>query len=563
MSAERRTVSELVGMGFPEARAREAVSSVGDKSDVQLAITWLLDHGEEDRGGCVEFKHCSHVDELGPGRLVGRALLKFGAPCSHGCSGSENWVCLRCGETRCGRYANRHALRHWEETKVQEERSTSALQAAELQTLPRGHCLALSLLDLSVWCYECQSYVQHEDLEPLVSQMRRLKFGGPSAGEEAMPPAGSPLPGTPSAAHGRLGQASWPLPKLARACADEARPGYQTMRAHEYLDEPEVLRGKVGLLADLIRRSRSCVAYTGAGISTASGIRDYASKAADSVAAGGRRRVSPWEARPTFAHFALVALHREGKLKHWVQQNHDGLPQKAGFPQRDLNEIHGAWYDPSNPVVPMSGTLRTDLIERMLEWEERVDLCLALGTSMVGMNADRMAVAPAKRQEAGAEGALGTVIVALQQTQYDHLAALRIFASIDQVFELLAEEMQLSVPVDAPAESPVAGLAPIVLEHLPYGQDGRRDESASMTMDLRPGQRLRVVNQQSWDEKQYNCVCEVVRASEVHAREGHVALRFTPRQGDGEPVVRILGRWWLEAARVGAVEALPVVPCKE
>merc|ERR1711988_1703419 len=127
-----------------------------------------------------------------------------------------------------------------------------------------------------------------------------------------------------------------------------------------------------------------------------------------------------------------------GYLKQWIQQNHDGLPQKAGFPQNDLNEIHGAWYDPSNPVVPMDGSLRADLIERMLDWESQVDLCLSLGTSMVGMNSDRMAVAPAERMRKGVKGALGTVIVTLQQTQYDSLASIRIFAPIDCVMELLS-----------------------------------------------------------------------------------------------------------------------------
>merc|ERR1712093_790390 len=110
-----------------------------------------------------------------------------------------------------------------------------------------------------------------------------------------------------------------------------------------------------------------------------------------------------------------------------------------------LNEIHGAWYDPSNPVVPMSGTLRDDLIKRMLHWEDQVDLCLALGTSMVGMNADRMAVAPAERARRGKAGALGTVIVSLQQTQYDSISSLRIFAKIDQVMEMLAKELGLAV----------------------------------------------------------------------------------------------------------------------
>merc|ERR1712203_641653 len=147
----------------------------------------------------------------------------------------------------------------------------------------------------------------------------------------------------------------------------------------------------------------------------------------------------------------LVAMHGAGYLKHWIQQNHDGLPQKAGFPQNSLNEIHGAWWDPSNPVVPMDGTLRKDLIEWMLDWEEKVDLCLALGTSMVGMNADRIPVSAANRAaRAPRREALGTVIVALQQTQYDKVASLRIFAPIDEVMALLAQDLSLAV---APAGS--------------------------------------------------------------------------------------------------------------
>merc|ERR1719160_863251 len=179
---------------------------------------------------------------------------------------------------------------------------------------------------------------------------------------------------------------------------------------------------------------------------------DYATKAAGSLAGkDGSRKISPFEAQPSFAHRSLVGLHKAGHLQHWVQQNHDGLPQKAGFPHSDLNEIHGAWYDPSNPVVPMDGTLRGDLVERLLDWEERADLCLALGTSMVGMNADRMAVAPAERRRCGRRGALGTVIVALQQTQYDSMSSIRIFATIDRTMELLAEEMALTIPPEPEA----------------------------------------------------------------------------------------------------------------
>ncbi len=173
-----------------------------------------------------------------------------------------------------------------------------------------------------------------------------------------------------------------------------SRPGYhEQTKAHEYFDAPDVLLAKVKALADLIRRSRHMCAYTGAGISTSSGINDYASKAgAKSVAVGEqvmKKLASPLLASPTISHRVLAAMHPT-HLKHWVQQNHDGLPQKAGFPQEALNEIHGAWFDPSNPVVPMSGNLRDDLIERLMEWEAKADLVLVLGTSLSGMNADRM-----------------------------------------------------------------------------------------------------------------------------------------------------------------------------
>merc|ERR1712139_103639 len=266
------------------------------------------------------------------------------------------------------------------------------------------------------------------------------------------------------------------------------------------------------------------------------------------------------EAQPTLAHRALVALHKAGQLKHWVQQNHDGLPQKAGFPQKDLNEIHGAWYDPSNPVVPMSGTLRSDLIECMLQWEEQVDLCLALGTSMVGMNADRMATAPAQRAKRGKAGALGTVIVSLQQTQYDSMASLRIFATIDQVMEMLAAELNLSVP-EACAHRPWAEPENLVLRDLPYGSDGRRSSSGRLTLDLRPGSKLRIVNQPTWDYESFGNTCEVTESPDFRAREGHISLLFG-KAGRQASTVRVLGRWWLDGAMEGSIDCLPVVPCE-
>lgn len=125
-------------------------------------------------------------------------------------------------------------------------------------------------------------------------------------------------------------------------------------------------------------------------------------------------------AQPTLAHRVLVGLHRAKLLNYWVQQNHDGLPQKAGLPQECINGIHGALYDPSNPVIPMSGSLREDLFSDFLSWCEKADLCLALGTSLSGMNCDRIVEESAKSlAEANwdvCSGLFGAVIIGLQST---------------------------------------------------------------------------------------------------------------------------------------------------
>merc|ERR1712176_180967 len=127
-------------------------------------------------------------------------------------------------------------------------------------------------------------------------------------------------------------------------------------------------------------------------------------------------------------------------------------------------------------------------------------------------NADRIPVSAANRAaRANRPEALGTVIVALQQTQYDKAASLRIFAPIDEVMELLAQDLSLAVPpVGSRMPSPQPGT---ILEHLPYDQYGRKAPGGALTLDFRVGQRLRVVNQPGWDQKHHGGICEVVEAS--------------------------------------------------
>jgi hypothetical protein len=155
---------------------------------------------------------------------------------------------------------------------------------------------------------------------------------------------------------------------------DHDAPAWLT--ATEFEDVPEVMDAKVAQLASLLRQSRHTVLYTGAGIS-ASVIGQAALSGVNKVGWMGGKLEAP----PTPTHHALARLHDMGLVHAWIQQNHDGLPQKAGFPQEKINEIHGSWYDPTNPVVKYSGELKDRECDWMEEEADAADLVLVLGTA--------------------------------------------------------------------------------------------------------------------------------------------------------------------------------------
>ena len=115
------------------------------------------------------------------------------------------------------------------------------------------------------------------------------------------------------------------------------------------------------MLAELIRSNQPCVALTGAGVSTESGIPDFRSAGGiwdrydpyevASIDAFHRDPERVWEfyalrldvlrdARPNPAHHALAALEDAGLLQGLVTQNVDGLHRAAG--SRDVVEVHGS-----------------------------------------------------------------------------------------------------------------------------------------------------------------------------------------------------------------------------
>ena len=126
----------------------------------------------------------------------------------------------------------------------------------------------------------------------------------------------------------------------------------------------------------------------------------------------------------------------------------------------------------------MTGRLRGDLLSWLLAWENEADLCLTLGTSVCGMNSDRMAASVAARAQAGK--GLGTILVGLQQTQMDSKTTVRVFATIDRFMTVLMEELGLPIPsMPGPIFRPQVQKTAIMKGQpadvfaLPYDHDGQ------------------------------------------------------------------------------------------
>ena len=117
----------------------------------------------------------------------------------------------------------------------------------------------------------------------------------------------------------------------------------------------------IGLVANLTKASK-IVIFTGAGISTGSGIPDFRGPEgvwkkrqpvyyADFMNSEAARidhwdyKLEGWEAfrdaRPNATHDAMVQLERVGKVLMVITQNIDGLHSRAGTAPDRLVELHG------------------------------------------------------------------------------------------------------------------------------------------------------------------------------------------------------------------------------
>jgi len=120
--------------------------------------------------------------------------------------------------------------------------------------------------------------------------------------------------------------------------------------------------------SEMVVQSKKLVVFTGAGMSTESGISDFRSPGGvwsrfdpneftfQKFLSSEESREKYWEfstsswsemaaAQPNPGHHAIAELHSIGKLDCVITQNIDGLHQKSGIPEEKVIELHGtAWW---------------------------------------------------------------------------------------------------------------------------------------------------------------------------------------------------------------------------
>ncbi len=115
-------------------------------------------------------------------------------------------------------------------------------------------------------------------------------------------------------------------------------------------------------LREMIGSAKRIVAFTGAGISTESGIPDFRSPGGiwtkyqpiyfDDFMSSEEMRRESWrrkfatdetmqKAEPNAGHRALAKLVEQGKMTSIITQNVDGLHQRSGVPDSRIIELHG------------------------------------------------------------------------------------------------------------------------------------------------------------------------------------------------------------------------------
>lgn len=252
------------------------------------------------------------------------------------------------------------------------------------------------------------------------------------------------------------------------------------------------LEFKISNVTDLIVNSGKIVVFTGAGVSTESGIPDFRSPGGiwakfdpedftiQKFISDPESRRKQWkflvdgglfaDAEPNQAHLAVAELEKLGKLDGVITQNIDNLHQMAGNSPEKVFELHGSmnWVRCLNcnerypmehikerlqkgeeipeckncngmlkpDVVLFGEALPQDVMSDATDHARNCDLFIVIGSSLVVYPAAYM---PVYATEAGAK----LVIINMTATTYDYIATEVIYEKAGGVMQKILDNVKM------------------------------------------------------------------------------------------------------------------------
>jgi NAD-dependent SIR2 family protein deacetylase len=223
------------------------------------------------------------------------------------------------------------------------------------------------------------------------------------------------------------------------------------------------LQQRINDLAQWMLESKYLVVFTGAGISTESGLRDF--RGPDGLWTRRDKGLStPHQdftgAEPNSGHMAIYELQKLGKLAFLISQNVDNLHLKSGINSEILAELHGNLTKVRctecefkmdrvegerecplcggklvSTVVDFGQSLPAKDLAESYEHSQQCDLFLVVGSSLVVYPAADM---PRVALQAGAK----LVIINQGETPFDEHAHLRFSEAIGEVMPPAVEQLK-------------------------------------------------------------------------------------------------------------------------
>jgi len=227
----------------------------------------------------------------------------------------------------------------------------------------------------------------------------------------------------------------------------------------------ENLKERIETLAEWLNKSRYPVFFTGAGISTESGLPDF--RGPDGIWTRQDKGLAPkpinqpWDTfAPNDGHLAVEELQRLGKLKFLISQNVDNLHLKSGVRPDLLAELHGnitkfrctrcaktvdrsaGWRSCPcggalvSSVVNFGQPLPEKDLSLAFEHSRKSDLFVVVGSSLVVTPAADM---PREALRSGAK----LVIINQGETPLDRYAQLRFAEKIGEVLPRVVRRLKI------------------------------------------------------------------------------------------------------------------------